>query len=82
MVESIARNIGYAFFCLGGIALFSVTVAFIVRFVFEIWFLVSMKFRAVWKVESLIFEYNKNREKFLEWLEAEEKEGGEKRGKT
>lgn len=82
MVENIARNIGYAFFCLGGIALFSVTVAFMARFVFVIWFLVSMKFRAVWKVESLIFEYNKNREKFLEWLEAEEKEGGEKRGKA
>lgn len=82
MVENIARNIGYAFFCLGGIALFSVTVAFMVRFVLEIWFLVSTKFRAVWKVERLIFEYNKNREKFLEWLEAEEKEGGEKRGKT
>lgn len=68
MVENIARNIGYAFFCLGGIALFSVAVAFVVRFVFEIWFLVSTKFRAVWKVESLIYEYNKNREKFLEWL--------------
>lgn len=73
MVENIARNIGYAFFCLGGIALFSVTVAFMVRFVLEIWFLVSTKFRAVWKVESLIFEYNKNREKFLEWLEMEKK---------
>lgn len=73
MVENIARNIGYAFFCLGGIALFSVTVAFMVHFVFEIWFLVSTKFRAVWKVESLIFEYNKNREIFLEWLEKEKK---------
>lgn len=73
MVENIARNIGYAFFCLGGIALFSVTVAFMVRFVLEIWFLVSTKFRAVWKVESLIFEYNKNREIFLEWLEKEKK---------
>lgn len=73
MVENIARNIGYAFFCLGGIALFSVTVAFMVRFVLEIWFLVSTKFRAVWKVESLIFEYNKNRENFLEWREKEKK---------
>ena len=33
------------------------------------WIAFSNRFRDVCKAESLIFEYRKNREKFLEWKE-------------
>lgn len=35
------------------------------------WICASNRFRDVCKAESLIHEYRRNREKFLQWLEAE-----------
>lgn len=35
----------------------------------ELWVHISNRFRSICKAESLIFEYRRNRDEFLEWLE-------------
>ena len=68
MLDNIALFIGYAIMVVGGFALFVTMSALFIEIACELWVLASTKFRAVWKAESLVYEYNKNREKFLEWL--------------
>lgn len=74
MLDNIALFIGYAIMVVGGFALFVTMSALFIEIACELWVLASTKFRAAWKAESLVCEYNKNREKFLEWLA----KGGEK----
>lgn len=68
MLDNVALFIGYAIMVVGGFALFVTMSALFIEIACELWVLASTKFRAVWKAESLVYEYNKNREKFLEWL--------------
>ena len=68
MLDKFALVIGYAVITVGGFTLLGITSAFFIEIACELWVLASTKFRAVWKAESLVYEYNKNREKFLEWL--------------
>lgn len=68
MLDNFALFIGYAVVVVGSFALFVTMSALFIEIACELWVLASTKFRAVWKAESLVYEYNKNREKFLEWL--------------
>ena len=68
MLDNFALFIGYVVLAVGGFALFVTMSALFIEIACELWVLASTKFRAVWKAESLVYEYNKNREKFLEWL--------------
>ena len=73
ILEQVARNIGFAFMLVGGLLLFGAMVTLGIRLMCELWAGVSLRFRNICKAESLIIEYRKNREKFLEWLEMEKK---------
>ena len=73
MLDNFALFIGYAVVVVGGFALLGIMSAIFIEIACELWVLASTKFRAVWKAESLVYEYNKNREKFLEWLGKEQK---------
>nr|DAK62602.1 MAG TPA: hypothetical protein [Caudoviricetes sp.] len=68
MINALSLSIGYALMAIGGFALFVIMSAFFIEIACELWVLANTKLRAVWKAESLVYEYNKNREKFLEWL--------------
>ena len=68
MLDNLALFIGYVVMAVGGFALFVIMSTLFIEIACELWVLASTKFRAVWKAESLVYEYNKNREKFLEWL--------------
>lgn len=73
MLDNFALFIGYAVITVGGFALFSIMSAFFIKIACELWVIASTNFRAVWKAESLVYEYNKNKEKFLQWREKEGK---------
>lgn len=55
MLDKFALFIGYAVMAVGGFALFVNMTALFIEIACEL-------------AESLAYEYNKNREKFLEWL--------------
>lgn len=54
---------------LGGIALAACVLALIFTIAAELWIGASEKWRNICRAESLIHEYRKNREKFLQWRE-------------
>ena len=66
-IDSVMINIGAFFMIAGGFFLIVAMVGIVVYISVIIWISVSNKFRSVCKAESLIFEYKRNREKFLEW---------------
>lgn len=64
-----AEYIGEFVLFFGGLMLL-VIISLLVLWVFlSVWIAVSNRFRDVCRAESLIFEYRKNREAFLVWLE-------------
>lgn len=66
-MAEIAYELGEIFMIMGGI-LIAVGLLCLLGFLVECaWIAFSDTFRAICKAESLIFEYRKNREKFLEW---------------
>ena len=54
---------------IGTISLSGILVALLAQLLCEAWMAASNRFRKVCRGESLIFEYWKNREEFLEWRE-------------
>lgn len=66
MVE-FAQGLGMTLMVFGGILIAAVILLLLGLFVGIAWIAFSDNFRAICKAESLIFEYRKNREKFLEW---------------
>lgn len=56
---------------IGGVVIGFIVCALLVYAACYAWVAVSAYFRAIWKAESLVYEYHKNRKKFLEWLEME-----------
>lgn len=58
----------------GGLLLCAALVALLMELCCEAWMAASNKFRKVCRGESLIFEYWKNREEFLEWREIKNRE--------
>lgn len=69
-MKSIALWLGTILMGTGGALLVMALIFFIGWLVCIAWIAFSDRFRAICKAESLIFEYRKNREKFLEWKEA------------
>lgn len=61
--------VGEMFCTVGGIAIALFLIALFLEIALESWRLFSGKFRIVFKAESLIFEYKKNRKEFLRWLD-------------
>lgn len=73
VLERVACNVGFVFLLGGGILLFGTIAALAILLVCDLWICASNRFRDICKAESLIHEYRRNREKFLEWLEMEKK---------
>lgn len=72
MVEKLMMNIGALFLILGGAFLFAGVVLLFAWILGSAWIAVSNKWRRICHAESLIFEYRKNRDRFLEWKKEQE----------
>lgn len=67
-MERVMLVTGKAIIIGGGAILASLLLAGLFLLMCEAWILASNMFRDICKAESLIHEYRRNREKFLEWL--------------
>mgnify|MGYP000328619046 CR=1 FL=1 len=67
-MERVMLVTGKAIIIGGGAILASLLLAGLFLLMCEAWILASNRFRDICKAESLIHEYRRNREKFLEWL--------------
>ena len=66
-MDNLALKLGEFVMVFGGI-LFAACIFLLLGYLICIaWTAFSVTFRAICKAESLILEYRKNREKFLEW---------------
>lgn len=72
-LNKFALWLGASFVIVGGTSFAFVVMALTLYAACMAWIHASNKFRDVCKAESLIHEYRRNREKFLQWLEAEGK---------
>lgn len=70
-MNSIALWLGTILMGVGGALLVLALIFFIGWLACVAWIAFSETFRGICKAESMIFEYRKNREKFLEWKEAD-----------
>ena len=68
MIDTLALSIGHTFMVIGGTFLVIFLIAAIASIACFAWIHASNRFRDICKAESLIHEYRRNREKFLEWL--------------
>lgn len=68
----VAYAIGVAIMSTGGMLFTGWLILLLGELAQEAWIRFSNKFRGICKTESLIYEYRKNREKFLEWKESVE----------
>lgn len=73
-MDAVFRNIGIIVCGLGGGLLCLAIVGFLGWLVCCAWAAFSDKFRAVCKAESLIFEYRRYHEQFMEWLKLSEED--------
>lgn len=67
MIDSVMINIGAFFMIAGGIVLVVAVVGFVVFLTATLWISASNKWRAIFRAESLVFEYKRNRQQFLKW---------------
>lgn len=68
MINTLSLSIGYTLMVIGGTFLVIFLIATIAYIACFVWIHASNRFRDICKAESLIHEYRRNREKFLEWL--------------
>lgn len=66
-MDNLALKLGEFIMVAGGILFAAVIILLLGYLLCIAWIAFSDNFRAICKAESLIFEYRKNREKFLEW---------------
>lgn len=71
-MEKVVLVIGGTVLLFGGTILTIAIIGFLIYLAEAVWVVVSENFRDICKAESLIHDYRKNREKFLEWREGEE----------
>ena len=71
-MENAALKIGEILLIVGGSFLAAAMFAVALWLACIAWTMFSVTFRKICQTESLIFDYRKNREKFLEWREGEE----------
>lgn len=68
-MDKIFLAVGRTVCVLGAISIGGILAALLAQLLCEAWMAASNRFRKVCRGESLIFEYWKNREEFLEWRE-------------
>lgn len=68
-MEFIFAKIGECFCYIGGSILALMILGLFAYFMCGLWINLSNKIRGICKAESMIFEYKKNREDFLKWME-------------
>lgn len=73
-MDKIFLEFGRTICVFGGIFLGGTLMALLSQLLCEAWMAASNRFRKVCRGESLIFEYWKNREEFLKWMEAKKHE--------
>jgi hypothetical protein len=71
-MDNAALMLGRILFVVGGSLLATALIAFSLWLACIAWTMFSVTFRKICQAESLIRDYRKNREKFLEWREGEE----------
>lgn len=71
-MNEIVYGIGIIVTVLGGLLACGIVICLLGELFCLVWVSFSVKFRDICKEESLILDYRKNREKFLEWREGEE----------
>lgn len=77
-MDKVAFLMGEVFLVFGGTFLLGFVLAVLFKLMCEAWVAASNRFRGICKAESLIFEYRKYREQFLEWMKISEEECEEK----
>lgn len=76
MIDKLMMNIGAFFLIAGGVLLLGAVLVLFAWIVGSAWIATSNKWRRICQAESLIFEYRKNREKFLAWKKEQEEQHG------
>ena len=71
-MDKVAFLVGEIFLIFGGTFLLCCALAVLLKLMCEAWVAFSNRFRDICKAESLIFEYRKYREQFLEWMKISE----------
>lgn len=67
-VFNLITTIGCLFVLLGGASVFGIFVSGLVWFTAFMWRKASMRWRGVFKAESLVYEYNRHQQEFILWL--------------
>ena len=69
LIDSVMMNAGATVLITGGCLLIVAGVGLAALLVANIWIAASNKWRNIMRAESLIYEYRKNREAYIEWRE-------------
>lgn len=72
-MDTVCLCIGYVLCGLGGATLLITILGGVFYLAAVVWYGVSVRWRGVWKAESLVYEYHKNRVQFLAWKHLKEK---------
>ncbi len=72
LIDAVMMNIGAFVLITGGLLLLAALTGLVVYLVGQIWIEASKRWRAILRVESLIYEYKLNREEFLRWKEEQD----------
>ncbi len=68
-MNDIALLLGAILMCVGGGLVVGTLICFAGSLLCAAWIAFSERFRSICRAESIIFEYRKNRKKFLRWKE-------------
>ncbi len=71
-IDAVMMNIGAIFVVVGGVFLTGAVLGLMIWLSGVIWIEASNKWRAILRAESLIYEYRKNRDKFLRWKDEQD----------
>jgi hypothetical protein len=71
-MNEVVYGVGVIVTVLGGLLFAGIAIVFLGELFCITWASFSERFRDICKAESLIHDYRKNREKFLEWRDGEE----------
>lgn len=72
LIDAVMMNVGAFVLIAGGLLLLAALTGLVVYLVGQIWTETSKRLRAILRVESLIYEYKRNREEFLRWKEEQD----------
>lgn len=72
MIDKVMMSIGAFFLLVGGALLLASVLVLFAWIIGSAWIATSNKWRRICQAESLIFEYRKNRDMYLEWKKEQE----------